>query len=141
MKACSHQANRPVTDKKSFYPFYVLFLPGESAPCRVISVSSTVESFEPIQTFSSDKMDRDPRLMYSYVAYTLHKLTARALSVRGDRFCHRITKCCMFCLFFLRNKSVSGLTKPPMSNSVPFYKSVSKCNTILSAYTMYRRLE
>ena len=35
-----------------------------------------------------------------------HKSIARVSSVRGDGFCHRITKFCMFCPFSLRNKSV-----------------------------------
>ena len=35
-----------------------------------------------------------------------HKSIARISSVRGDGFCHRITKFCMFCPFSLRNKSV-----------------------------------
>ena len=41
-----------------------------------------------------------------YVAYTLYKSIRRLSSVRGDEFCHRITKFCMFCPFSLRNKSV-----------------------------------
>ena len=52
--------------------------------------------FEHVQNFSQDKMDREARLMYgSYV-----------VSVRGDEFCHRITKFCMFYLFSLCNKSI-----------------------------------
>ena len=36
----------------------------------------------------------------------LHKSIARVSSVRGDEFCHQITKFCMFCPFSLRNKSI-----------------------------------
>ena len=64
-------------------------------------------SFEHVQNYPPDKTDRDARLMYGhYVAYTLHKSIARVSSVRGDEFCHPITKFCMFCPFSLRNKSV-----------------------------------
>ena len=66
-----------------------------------------VLSFEHVQNFPPDKTDRDTRLMYGhYASYTLHKSITRVSSVRGDEFCHRITKFCMFCLFPLRNKSV-----------------------------------
>ena len=72
----------------------------------VTSVSSGL-SFAHVQNFPPDKTDRDARLMYGhYVAYTLHKLISRVSSVRGDEFCHRINKLCMFCPFSLRNKSV-----------------------------------
>ena len=74
--------------------------------CPVMSVSSEL-SFENVQNFPPDKTDRNARLMYGHcVAYTLHKSIARVWSVRGDELCHRITKFCMFCPFFLRYKSV-----------------------------------
>ena len=112
-KPWSHQANGRVTDKKSFYPFISVLC---SFPIRrICSLSSDVRwcpfhlvlSFEHVQNFPLDKMDRDARLMYChYVASMLHKSIARVSSVRGDEFCHRITKFCMFCPFSFRNKSV-----------------------------------
>ena len=113
IKPWSHQANGRVMDKKSFYLFIsilCLFLIR-----RIRSLSGDVWwcsfrpvlSFEHVQNYPTDKMDRDARLMYGhYVAYTLHKLIARVSSVRGDEFCHQITKFCMFCPLSLRNKSV-----------------------------------
>ena len=66
-----------------------------------------VISFEHVQNFPPDKTDRDACLMYGrYVAYMLLKSIARVSSIRGDEFCHRIIKFCMFCPFSLCNKSV-----------------------------------
>ena len=51
--------------------------------------------------------------MYGYyVAYMLHKSIGRVLSVRRDKFCHRITKFCMFCPFSPITNPFAGLTKP-----------------------------
>ena len=73
------------------YPVNLLFV----QRCPVMSVSSGLK-FEHVKKFPLDKTDRDARLMYCrYVT-----------SIRGDEFCHRITKFCMFCLFSLRNKAV-----------------------------------
>ena len=72
----------------------------------VMSVSSGLSS-EHVQNFPPDKTDKDASLMYGhYVAFTLHKSISRVSSIRGDEFCHRITKFCMFCPFSLRNKSI-----------------------------------
>ena len=74
--------------------------------CPVMSISFGFK-FLTCSKLSTDKMDRDARLMYShYMVYMLHKSLARVLSVRGDEFCHQITKFCMFCPFSLCNKSV-----------------------------------
>ena len=111
LKPWSHQPNRGVTNKKSFYPFVsvLCFYPMNPLLVRrylVISISSGL-SFEHVQNFPPDKTDKDACLMYGhYVAFTLHKSISRVSSVRGDEFCHRITKFCMFCPFSLRNKSV-----------------------------------
>ena len=71
-------------------------------------LSNPKESFEQVKKFPSDKTDRDVSLMYSHcVAYTPHKPIAKASSVRGDEFCHRITLFRMFCPYSPFNKSVS----------------------------------
>ena len=58
--------------------------------CPVMSSDVRFVRFEVLsmfKTFPLDKTDRDACLMYGrYVA-----------SIRGDEFCHRITKFCMFC--------------------------------------------
>ena len=55
-----------------------------------------VWSLEHVQNFPPDKTDRDARLMYG----------RNVASVRGEEFCHRITKFRMFCLLSLRNESI-----------------------------------
>ena len=96
------RCDQALTDKKSFYPFisvlcsflirWIRSLSGDVRWCPF----RPVWSFEHVQKFPSDITDRDASLMDGrYVA-----------SVRGDEFCHRITKYCIICLFSLRNKSV-----------------------------------
>ena len=66
---------------------------GESIPCPMMRVSSCGK-FSACSKLPLDKtIDRDVCLIYGdSVAYTLHKPITRASSIRGDEFCHWITK-------------------------------------------------
>ena len=81
-----------------------------------------VLSFVHVQNFPPEKTDKDTRLMYGYyVAYMLHKSIATVLSIRGDEFCHRITKLCMFCPLSLRKKSVCRSDQAFSATCLTFY--------------------
>ena len=79
-----------------------------------------VLSFERVQHFPPYKTDREAHLMYGHhVTYTLHKSMASVSSVRGDEFCHWITKnSACFVRFLSVTNLFAGLTKPLYSTVV-----------------------
>ena len=96
-KPWSRRANGRVRDKKSFYPFISVLY---SFLIRWIRSLSGDVRWCPFQNFPPYKRTETPVWCTLLCGSYAYKSIDRVSSVRGDEFCHRITKFCVFCPFF-----------------------------------------